>query len=816
MRALRSPEGAPLVETLRRRYRYALIDEFQDTDEVQWSIFRLLFLESDDGHVLYAVGDPKQAIYSFRGADVHVYLDARRSIEKVVPLFENHRSTARLIAAVNLVLDQTARPPFFDGQGIVYDRPVVCGRPDLDAVDSRGESLAPVGLLEAIAPPERKLSADDFRTLLGRTIAAEVARLLDRSAGELLLQGGGTRTHLSARDVFVLTRTGFEGHAVAEHLRAAGVPYAFYKLDGLFGTREAEAVRDLLAGIADLQDRSARYRAWMTPFFDVPVDRLAGCAAAGAEHPLFARLLEWRRIADRKAYEDLFTRILDGSGLVRRLLLLDNGERALTNFLHLFEILRREAHRRHPDVHDLVRLLTSWIDGTRRPEGMDDDIQRLESDREAVQILTMHKAKGLEATVVFLYGGLSQPGGRDRSRDVRIQTFHDEGERRTFIGPPDAVTAATIAREDREEEQRLLYVALTRAKARLYLPLVRPGVLKRSVSGCYRVVNDRLLAIVGAGHSPDFEVRPCRLAPGAPPRPALADEAPVPTRAVPLDPFTEAAPFDDLRRAHAGPFLTSFTRMMREGPFAPAHEVQASETEVEIARDADDEPAAAAGKAFGTFVHEVIEHLPFETLGGPPSLETWSEHPAVRPLFDDAAARHGVDLAGRDLARRLVHSGLTLPLASGDLVLPGGLASCRPNRRELRFHFPFPAPPGAPASRGYIEGSIDFLFAHAGRAWLLDWKTNDLDAYDAASLAAVMAEDYLWQARLYSLALVRVLEIRTPADFAARFGGLLYVFLRGLRRTPAGLDGLHVLRPTWDDVGRWTEELARTPDPVRA
>ncbi|MBN2492700.1 MAG: UvrD-helicase domain-containing protein, partial [Planctomycetes bacterium] len=312
--ALRGENGPALAAALRRRYRFALIDEFQDTDRVQWDIFRRIFFEDGGRHRLYTVGDPKQAIYAFRGADVRAYLRAREAIVGAggarLALTRNYRSTAAMIAAVNALLLRDGQDAFFTGRHIGYDRPVECGRPALRAVAADGAAVRPLCLLR-VEP-----GAGRGAERLGRAVAAAIRDLVDRRA----LCVGEREDALAAvgyGDIFVMTRTNRECDRMGEFLRAAGVPFAFYRKEGLFQTDEARDIRDLLRAIAEPADRSRLGRAWVTPFFGVPLGEVARFQELEPDHPFARRLLAWRDAARRRDFETLFVRILDESGVLR-------------------------------------------------------------------------------------------------------------------------------------------------------------------------------------------------------------------------------------------------------------------------------------------------------------------------------------------------------------------------------------------------------------------------------------------------------------------------------------------------------------------
>ncbi len=235
--ALGGPRGADLIATLRQRFRLAIVDEFQDTDPIQWEIFRTIF-DDRARRPLYLVGDPKQAIYGFRGADVATYLEARQTVaaaDEAHHLTRNFRSTRAVIDAYNAILDQTAQAPFFSHGDVRYDPPVTYG-PDDGATTAAATAAAPITLLRVTADEDvARLPMRAVREGLAQAVAGEIAELL---AGAEPLRGS---------DIFVLTRTWIEAKAVAGALGTRGVPAVIYNQEGLYASPEARQVRDLCA-----------------------------------------------------------------------------------------------------------------------------------------------------------------------------------------------------------------------------------------------------------------------------------------------------------------------------------------------------------------------------------------------------------------------------------------------------------------------------------------------------------------------------------------------------------------------------------------
>jgi exodeoxyribonuclease V beta subunit len=830
--ALAGPGGDALVRRLRATYRYCLVDEFQDTDELQWEIFRRLFFESEEGHVLFAIGDPKQAIYTFRGADVHTYQRARDAMQargRRVALRDNFRSTALAVEAQNLLFGAG----FFEGS-IQYE-PVRCGRPEVTLVGNDGQAAPPVVLVGVHG--RQKLRVQPVRDAFYGFIAEECGRLVED--GALRLGPEGAPKALQWSDIHVLTRTRSESEQVGAALRRRGVPHAFFKQDGLFQTEEARHVRDVLAAVADPADRSLRLRAWLTPFFGVRLEDLQSLVQTDETHPLHARLYRLKALGDAHDYGGLFRALVEDTGVLRRELFLVESERALTNYVHLLELLLAEIHRRRRSVAELAAYLTSLIEQRALPNGEDGNVQRLESERQAVQILTMHKAKGLEAAVVFVAGGFTGAGG---ARNGEPLVCHPEGVREAWLGKPPKHVADALQEEGREEDERLLYVAVTRAKARLYLPYFGPppdgsgGIVYQfpTLKGCYRLLNQRLCALVEASEVPPrlfgYVGRSVEAAAGEaePARPGPGPWQPDATLVAPVAPH-EVGSWDALRARHAAPIVTSYTQIKHAqgGYAAPEAEADAFTGESVDVVAAPEEQGLPGGSSVGVFLHEVLEVLPFEGVRDAASFDAWAAQESVVEVFRACARRNGVAPAHVPEAQRMVYAALEAPLRAGALALHGGLCTLTRRVPEMRFHYPLPErshprlgePRPDPATlpfevgRGFVRGVVDLVFEHEGRVYFLDYKSDRLPGYGPEVLARHVERNYALQARLYGLGVLRLLDLRDGEAYEARFGGLLYCFLRGMTSEGAGV---YFERPSYAQACGWEQALWSDAREVRA
>jgi len=919
-----------VCRALRARYRHALVDEFQDTDEVQWEIFRRLFVDRDDEEVvgesrdthartLFVIGDVKQAIYGFRSADVHTFEDACRTLERAgaarVVLDQSFRSSPAMLDALHRVFAARADAPAVGASGMAssgmassgmapsgmgrglagYTQRVTSGVPERSVIDRDGNEAPAVVIQHLIGTPELRLPL--IRRALADAIAKEILAIT--GDGLRLRDAASTSTRpVKLSDVFVLTRSAAEGRDVAEALRRLAVPHAFFKQDGLFRTREASDVLDVLRAVADRHDRDLATRAILGPFFGVPLGELPAAHAIDASHPLARRLTRWASLAEHGQLAALFSAMLDGagpegSGLARRELYLHEGERVLVNLRHLLEWLLELGTRRRLSIAELGLELSRRIERAKdeRASSDDEDVQKLESEREAVQILTMHKSKGLEAEVVFVFGGWGKPPKRrlmPRVVHERVASSEASGEEARVRRVAWAVADDGISEKDvlvetsrgpvplrealrteaRAEDERLYYVALTRAKRRLYLPYFgtppRPEPRRDDVTydpphlkGSYAVLNDRLRALAEEGvlTSAPFSVTAIDVGPRVR---ARAGVITLPTVASVVEGVLAPLPSSERARLvsrHAGFEVTSYTRMKSLAraraeaageashvDVAPSLALLAGETPIETPLSGAREPG---GARFGVLVHGLLEDLLRAR-----ALETSEERIAAHPRVIERLRDHAPTDEERALALTLASRAMTAPLSTDVLELPGGVLTLSRRVAEMPFLFPVPermhtpierlgADEGFVVERGYVRGVIDLLFEHEGRVFVLDWKTDRLAGYDEASLRAHVEHDYRVQIALYTLAALRVIArsaegaLETEA-LHARFGGLVYVFVRGLESPtnegdPRALGedsgprsaGVLAMRPSlaevlaWERAARHEDSLLGAPLPAR-
>ena len=790
LRALRGPSAGTLVERIQAKYRIALIDEFQDTDQAQWQIFQCLF--GGDGQRLYIIGDPKQAIYGFRGGDLPTYRQALASIlagAEPLELLHNFRSTPQVIEAYNDLFTGGATPEerfFRDGTVYPPGRAVQCGNPGLGAVTGAGAPVPPVRILRMATLTGGKSLQRRVAAVLAREIRDVVTagvQFQDRAEPER-----DRRLHYG--DVKVLVGTLKEGRLVAQALGRIGVPCVAFKQKGLFQSDQALDLLDLLRAVADPGDPGRRARALLTPFFGYRPADLDGLPALPEDHPVLRRLQDWHQLGRQRQFPQLLDAILERSGLVRRLRLASGNERALTNFLHLAELLSAAGGHGAADLEGLVRLLQRWVEQRELPPGEDAELQRLEGQDRAVQILTLHASKGLEAGIVAVMD-------LGRGKAPVLFRFHQDGQRCFTLG--DAGKAAfqgPILEEANGERERLMYVALTRAKVQLILPCFLVAKADGSPvhpPSAYQVVNRRLRAIaLDDAYRPDLYHRAdVDLAEDAGP---LAEAVDLSGWTMPALPAGPAHDYARARRAARPAFTTSYSALERQLKHRAA---PADAAPADLEPDAPEAPARAyalpRGAQTGQAIHELIEG---EDTAQAMALAfaPWWQDPGRRARVRGILALHGLAAPWDEEAARVVHGALTVPLPTlGGAAAP--LGDHQHLLREMAFLARFLD------TGDFLTGYMDAVYQRDGRAYFLDWKTNTLPGYGPAHLAACVAEHFTVQAKIYTRVLLDFLGILDAAGYERRFGGIHYVFLRD---SPAAV---HTFRPAWAEIQGWERDF---------
>lgn len=838
---LQSQDGDRLAEVIRAKYDCALVDEFQDTDPVQYNIFNRIFKQSSH-HAFFMIGDPKQAIYSFRGGDIFAYLKACQDIpaERRFTLATNYRSANAYIDALNTFYEGATPPPF--------------ARDDIaftTIIKPAGNAKTFTRAAQTIANPltictftKKDLAAEDI-------VAKLIATVADPDLA-ICLDGVSRRPRYS--DIAVLVRTGNDGNAIESLLQNQGIPVVWTNAGNIFWTLEADELLDLMTAITHYNDSSLITKVLASRLFAATADDLLALRNAMPAIQLYFEQLH--ELWSKKSFLAMFRVFLEqphrngrpwlsgvnpvafpeADNLAQLLARQHNGDRTLTNFLHLGEKLHQTATQRSLGPESLITFLKNRsrnssdaaCDSGEHDEDDEALALRMATQNDAVLIMTLHKSKGLQFPFVFLP---HLPAVTPDERDI---LYHDEEGNRCLDLTPSHAHQDACAKEALQETLRILYVGLTRA-----------------IFACHVAYAAKTSPLSPHAHLLS------RLTPWlTDPTPAAATLAPPPPPTAnqlhPAMAFTD----QDAGRLQPGWRTCSFTSLATSTPpptnllpdpaGATAPTIRPGDGETEVAQggqldDEDDEaddtmnmagPAAGppvtatgggaipfpdrepifqfpAGKRAGLFWHSIFENLDFQSRDDNLETALTAQLDLYSLLPEQPARRERQRQAFITMTKGILHN-----------TLPDGfqLADVPPTRRltELRFLYRLrngfhstklaavlrqhglaaperwntTCPPGTA-----MTGSIDLLFrAPNHKFYLLDWKTNCLDGdpanFGAAGLQAEMdAKFYHLQYLIYTVAFAEFHRSRTGQAITSDiyediFGGVFYLFVRGITPEP--------------------------------
>ncbi|MFM9759408.1 exodeoxyribonuclease V subunit beta [Aeromonas dhakensis] len=809
--ALGSSLGERLCERIRATYRVAMIDEFQDTDPQQYRIFHRLYGGHQDTALLM-IGDPKQAIYGFRGADIFTYIQARRNVSAHYTLGRNWRSSGALVAAVNGLFER-AKDPFIYEADIPFLPVAAQGKSK--ALWLEGETAPVLHCWQLTGQPT--FNRGDYQSKMARATAAEIHRLLTLAREGKALIGSEP---VKAGDIAVLVRTGAEGKLVQQELARLAIASVYLSnRESVLEQVEAREILLILHACQNPSEERSLRAALATGLFDLDAKALDELASdERVWESAVQEFMEYRKIWHRRGVLAMLRALLHRRNLASSLLASPYGERRLTNFLHLGELLQQVSSELDGEY-----ALLRWLgEAVNRQSSQDaEQILRLESERKLVQIVTIHKSKGLEYPLVFLPFICSH-----RSADTPLYHEADEAGNRTILdltGNEDSLAEAD--KERLAEDLRLLYVALTRGVYATWLGLapVRSGNGKSEKTDLHQTAIGYLLQ---KGEEGDAATLATALSALAEDLPGVAVGEPSLTRPAPLPPEEEQLGEPQVRRfggtLERDWWISSYSGLAAQG-HGHSKGVLANpgfddEVVTEAAALAAEEPVQAPqpsiftfpkGARPGTLLHSLFETIDFESAAG----DSLAQHIAT------LLAQDGFDESWAPVLQQQMEAVLETPLETG-FGEPLRLRDLAPERKQVELEFFLPmgrvtAPALTalcqqhdPLSRGnkplsfatvqgMLKGFIDLVFEWQGRWYLLDYKSNHLGMspadYSRPALEQAMVEHrYDLQYQLYSLALHRLLALRLPGyDFDQHFGGVFYLFLRGM---PQG--GIFHTRPS--------------------
>ena len=806
-----------LATAIRQQYPVALVDEFQDTDPWQYGTLNRIYAPDacNQANALVMIGDPKQAIYSFRGADLGTYLQARSdaqatNYDALHTLTGNHRSSVGLVQAVNHVFMQTPHP-FASAQGEI-EFVEVSAQGKEPALVVNGEEYPPLTVWQMHPQTEADVvSSTSYLHHTAQVFADQMADLLNKKVA-------------TPGEMAVLVRNQKQADAVRHALRARHIP-SVYLSDhtSVYQATEAADLWRLLRAVASPRQTgwvraAVGSRLWALDLHEV----LATTQDEAQWEQLLEQFHQWHGLWQQHGVLPMLHQWLHSQQVAQRMLAQPDGERRLSNLLHLGELLQHAAQSLQGE-HALVRYLGEQIQNQHH----DTEAQqaRLETDALCVKVITYHKSKGLQYPLVFV------PFAGAFSVEKKAKTnFAQDDE-----GDDDSDPSATSV----EEDMRLLYVALTRAQRGLWMGVAetKHDLSKASTKSDLKLsalsqllmrkergdLGNQLHALWGT--CDHIQVADLPELQGihyhAPAAISAPKDALTPTRThhslwwtASFSAITRGLVSESKRDESVADAITDASDGVADAqPYAVAEDAPAPEPESISAWQ-----TFPAGARYGTLLHDLLEWLsqnnwPLAHNNAPAwSQSAWSDllaHKAHWLQLEDAPRAQLEPWLKAVVQTPLpLHTLNAAPLTLCQLStehmwpemefnLEVAHVSAAALEQLIQAHVLEGSPRPALQARvmqGMLTGSMDLVLQHDGRYWVVDYKSNKLPSYDSATLQdAVLHKRYDVQYVLYTLALHRLLKVRLSGyDYAQHMGGAVYMFLRGIHAEGAGV---HLQRP---------------------
>ncbi|ELY1986705.1 exodeoxyribonuclease V subunit beta [Vibrio harveyi] len=803
-------ETALLTERIRTLYPVAMIDEFQDTDPLQYSIFSRIYLDNPECG-LFMIGDPKQAIYGFRGADIFTYIKARNQVSAHYTLGTNWRSSADMVLAVNQIFALPDSPFIYDSDIPFHS---VDYSPSADKrVWTMGGQKQPALTYWLQEAEDKPLPKGEYLTAMAEATASQIQTILTSAQqGQACLVNGEKQKPVKAGDIAVLVRTGSEGRMVKQALADQGIASVYLSnRDSVFTSSVAQDLQRLLQAVLTPENDRALRASLASELFALDA---ASLDALNNDETVWENAVnefkEYRKLWVQRGVLPMLRAVISKRHIAERLLeegassQSENGERVLTDLMHIGELLQQASNELDSD-HGLLRWLAQSIsDAEHGLGGSDDQIQRLESERNLVQIVTIHKSKGLEYDLVFLPFVFGY-------REASEAKYYDAENDRTVLD----ITGndASLKQADKErlaEDLRLIYVALTRAVYACFIgasPL-RNGRSTKEPTGVHHSaigylvqngqeggINDLFVGLKKQQENLDNVVI-CE-------PPKQHDEMYVAEKTE-LEALTAKELQNPIDRNWR---ITSYSGLVKQGSHHSEHDatIEITGFDIDSSEEQDEaelvEPERSIfnfprGARPGTFLHSLFEEIEFtqratteentQIILGLMESEQLDEEwlPILQQLIDTVLA---TPLDSKALL--LNQKGPAQRLVEMEFLLPIEVLSAPALNRVIQRHDPLSAKAGDfgfQTVQGMLKGFIDLVFEHQGKYYVLDWKSNhlgdDVFHYHGDALKSAMADHrYDLQYQIYALALHRFLRSRLPNyDYEQHFGGVYYLFLRGM------------------------------------
>jgi exodeoxyribonuclease V beta subunit len=843
-------DNCAMLETLRRRLRYGIIDEFQDTSVTQWEIFKKIFLDAGTSAKMFIVGDPKQSIYSFQNADILSYIAAKDIIVGLggvtYSLIDNYRSLPEMINGYNAIFSRKNTAECDNGD----DWFLFGGDGDMISYPSKGDGG------ECARPPKREPPTYPLKHKAVQVVEAtgkndgELRQAMVRAACAAINKLKGTplsipdglnwkNITLDYCDFAVIVDTHTNADPFIEEFRKRGIPCTKYKLAGVFNSAMA---RDLLAVLTAIykRDTSApRTAALLTHFFNKPADTIDPiedlkpcpnhyckgddlCAAHAFDY--------WEKLADRQLWPQLFNNIIERTAIRQKLIRLVDGERKLADLRQVADYCIEYLYQQNSSFKQLIDHLERLYNNE-EDAGQDKNIHTLSTEKSSVKILTMHAAKGLEFPIVFI---MSRTGAKRMANGPSILHWTDDNGKRRFT-PYLTIAKGTDERESltnqidsynrdqRREFRRLLYVAITRPQAMLFIPLREKE----------KEISPHLEVLLGRKDA-DVEMfgGECGIKTKSDEMPLGVDVNSAFRIGLRLDKHgpNSALKLNDIPKLSVQKFITQETSYTQLSLMMGVNRQDDVDSDIDIDTgghdvDPDDEyhvedveredintedintkatplspTPLIGGRLTGDALHRAIEEL----LCADDINAIINNNDMLNSIIEKYLRRAGIwehpltkdPEAAVKQASSYIKTALTTPYPAangGSIIIANIPKADRIPEVEFLFSCNQPNEETLPIPTGdshRIRGFIDFVFRvpnegyppHPYRYYIIDWKSDTLESYDREALKRCCDErNYTMQAQIYTHALDKYLRGILGGRYSREenLGGAMCVFIRG-------------------------------------
>lgn len=832
--------GERLARNLRKAYPIALVDEFQDTDPIQYAIFKSMYRDAGKDTALYMIGDPKQSIYSFRGADIFSYLEAKKDAPKdrTYSLNRNFRSVPDLIEATNQFFGTRDNP--FILEDITYS--CVEEGKSLDAYSQLtidGERAIPFEI--------RELHGSEDKLPVNKGTGEERSAEDTASQIELLLrksnQGRATigKDPVKAADIAVLVRKHFQADMIRDALKKRGIKSVQYSQDSVFKSEEAEELQYILKAIAEPAEEGFVRAALATKTMGYSAEDLLKFEEEdSAWVEKLNRFSGWHEAWQDSGFAYMFRLFIHEEKIAEKVIRRSDGERKLTNLIHLSELMQK----REQEGETGTRSLLQWLARKREEANKDQEEEqlRLESDENLVKVVTMHRSKGLEYPIVFCPFLWHSPEYNDSGEPIIYHDRNDETKvNLDFYGKSDPERGRKrfrMAQEDLAESVRLAYVAITRAEQKCFISWVHAKKSEYSPLGYLLLGQEKAFEVLqgvaakdgyNSVKTADFEQAINNLGSEHPHLFSIQKGMESGQQQLYLEDRTEnlekAKVFTRQAPLLSGYTISSFSSLIqnKEDDYEIDYDILLeNESENEETSSGNSELTVfnfPKGPNPGTAIHNIFEDISFDDLDN------------AKHLIEEALIRQDIDTKWVDVVYTLIHQTVSKnlsrqgdPLRLKDIKSENILAEMefyfRSGESELqellkiiRRDKNIPGTVTGYSDEGYIKGFIDLTFQFQGKYYILDYKTNHLgegvDKYDQGALNHEITEAmYDLQYHLYILALHRYLD-KTMEQYSydTHIGGAFYLFVRGINEQ--GREGIYFDRPAFALIKKLDEYLGR-------